>query len=97
MRVLVLGLSVLLGLTACDGPDRSARPESRTVLEFLEDPQGLEETWGRCRNDPGGIGQNAECRNAGHAVERMMMVGREHAIKVLRAQKGDRHGDPGLR
>ena len=40
MRVRVLGLSVLLGLTACDGSDRSARPESRTVLEFLEDPPG---------------------------------------------------------
>ncbi len=84
MRVLVLGLSVLLGLTACDGPDRSARPESRTVLEFLEDPQGLEETWGRCRNDPGGIGENAECRNAGAAKERLMMLGRERAIRSLR-------------
>lgn len=84
MRVFVLGLSVLLGLTACDGPDRSARPESRTVLEFLEDPQGLEETWGRCRNDPGGIGQKAECRNAGAAKERLMMLGRERAIRSLR-------------
>ncbi|MFJ7440062.1 EexN family lipoprotein [Methylorubrum thiocyanatum] len=84
MRVLVLGLPVLLGLTACDGPDRSARPESRTVLEFLEDPQGLEETWGRCRNDPGGIGQTAECRNAGVAKERLMMLGRERAIRSLK-------------
>lgn len=84
MRALVPCLPVLLGLAACDSLDRSAHPGSRTVLEFLEDPRGLEKTWGRCRNDPGGIGQTAECRNAGAAKERLMMLGRERAIRSLK-------------
>lgn len=85
MRAAALCLPMLLGLAACNGNDPPNRPESRTVLEFLEDPHGLDETWARCRNDPGGIGQTAQCRNAGSAKERLMMLGRERAIRSLKS------------
>ena len=54
------------------------------MIEFLEEPAALEEAWARCRNDPGGIGQTPDCANAGHAKERLMMLGRERAIESLR-------------
>lgn len=65
--------------SAADSP----RP-ARTVLQFLEDPAALDETWSRCRNDPGGIGRSPECENAGYAKERSMMLGRERAIESLK-------------
>ncbi|MRI55301.1 hypothetical protein D8770_15210 [Methylobacterium sp. DB1607] len=89
----VLAVALLASLGACNDPgppaqptagETSARPKSRTVLQFLEDPAVLDEAWARCRNDPGGIGDTPDCRNAGHAKERIMMVGREHAIEVLK-------------
>ncbi len=61
------------------------QPKSRTVLQFLEDPAVLDEAWARCRNDPGGIGDTPDCRNAGHAKERIMMLGRERAIQSLKS------------
>jgi predicted small lipoprotein YifL len=88
-----LAVSLLVSLAACNdaGPaaqptadETGQKPKSRTVLQFLEDPAALDEIWARCRNDPGGIGDTPDCRNAGHAKERIMMVGREHAIEVLK-------------
>jgi hypothetical protein len=82
----------LLMLAACGDKanDRSsthsAAPDpakSRTVLEFLENPEALDETWVKCRNDPGGHGKTAECVNAGYAKESLMMLGRERAIQSL--------------
>ena len=83
----------LLMLAACgdkandQSSTRSASPEpakARTVLEFLENPEALDETWAKCRNDPGGLGTTAECVNAGYAKERLMMLGRERAIQSLK-------------
>ena len=54
------------------------------MLQFLEDPAALDETWSRCRNDPGGIGRTPDCENAGYAKERLMMLGRERAIESLK-------------
>jgi hypothetical protein len=85
MRAVALCLPTLL-LAACNGSDQPARSKTRTVLAFLEDPRGFEETWMRCRNDPGGIGQSADCRNAGAAKERLMMLGRERAIRSLKTE-----------
>ena len=85
MKAATLCLPMLLWLAACNGSDLPAAPESRTVLQFLEDPRGLEDTWARCRNDPGGVGQTADCRNAGAAKERLMMLGRERAIRSLKS------------
>lgn len=67
--------------------NRSAPPEpakARTVLEFLENTEALDETWAKCRNDPGGLGATADCVNAGYAKERLMMLGRERAIQSLK-------------
>lgn len=89
--LLVFGL--LLTLAACGdkandkSSSRSTTPEppkARTVLEFLENPETLEETWAKCRNDPGGLGATGECVNAGYAKERLMMLGRERAIQSLK-------------
>ena len=87
-------VTALLALAACnDRTDRNESPpapspsqaaRARTVIEFLEEPAALEEAWARCRNDPGGIGQTPDCANAGHAKERLMMLGRERAIESLR-------------
>jgi hypothetical protein len=90
-------VTALLALAACnDRTDRNEsppapapskaglQPRARTVIEFLEEPAALEEAWARCRNDPGGIGQTPDCANAGHAKERLMMLGRERAIESLR-------------
>lgn len=71
-----------VSLVGCDQAKAPTPP--RTVLYFLEHPAELDETWARCRNDPGGIGDTPDCRNAGNAKERIMMVGREHAIEVLK-------------
>ena len=88
--LLILGV---LALAACnDGrenqrtapPAASAARPVRTVLQFLEDEAALNDAWGRCRNDPGGIGRTVECENAGHAKERLMMLGRERAIESLK-------------
>lgn len=57
---------------------------TRTVLQFLEDTVALDETWPRCRSDPGGFGRTPDCVNAGHAKERLMMLGRERAIQSLK-------------
>ena len=99
MMRMALPLAAALALTACnDGAERggtassraSASPvallpaPARTVLDFLENPAALEESWARCRNDPGGIGQTPECQNAGHAKERVMMLGRERGIDSLK-------------
>jgi len=90
-------VAALLALAACKdradqnpsapapSPSQAAlQPRARTVIEFLEAPAALEEAWARCRNDPGGIGQTPDCANAGHAKERLMMLGRERAIESLR-------------
>ncbi len=83
----------LLMLAACNDKanDRSSThstaPEpakARTVLEFLENPEALDEAWAKCRNDPGGLGTSAECVNAGYAKERLMILGRERAIQSLK-------------
>lgn len=83
----------LLMLASCGekanerSPSRSTSPEppkARTVLEFLENPEALDETWAKCRNEPGGLGATGECVNAGHAKERLMMLGRERAIRSLK-------------
>lgn len=88
-----LAFVLFASLGACNDPgppaqptagEATQKPTSRTVLQFLEAPAVLDETWARCRNDPGGIGDTPDCRNAGHAKERIMMVGREHAIEVLK-------------
>lgn len=77
-----LAFALFASLGACNDP---GQPKSRTVLQFLEDPAALDETWARCRNDPGGIGDTPDCRNAGHAKERIMMLGRERAIQSLKS------------
>lgn len=80
-----LAFALFASLGACNDPGPPAQPRSRTVLQFLEDPAALDDTWGRCRNDPGGIGDTPDCRNAGHAKERIMMLGRERAIQSLKS------------
>jgi hypothetical protein len=83
---------VVLALVACNDSGADKRPTTaadaphpaRTVLQFLENPAALDETWSRCRNDPGGIGQTPDCQNAGYAKERLMMLGRERAIESLK-------------
>ena len=89
----LLILGALLMLAACNDkaneksstrPTASEPAKSRTVLEFLENPEALDETWAKCRNDPGGLGKTAECVNAGYAKERLMMLGRERAIQSLK-------------
>lgn len=89
-----IALALLAAVGACNDSappaqptagEASQKPKSRTVLQFLEDPAALDEAWARCRNDPGGIGDTADCRNAGHAKERIMMLGRERAIKSLKS------------
>ncbi|WP_171015238.1 EexN family lipoprotein [Methylocystis sp. B8] len=89
--LLVFGSLVILaacGDKANDkSPSRSTSPQppkARTVLEFLENPEALDEAWARCRNDPGGLGATGECVNAGYAKERLMMLGRERAIQSLK-------------
>ncbi|GAB6846109.1 hypothetical protein HNR00_003283 [Methylorubrum rhodinum] len=89
---LAFGVVVVLGACNDSGPpaqprasDASHQPKNRTVLQFLEDPAALDEAWARCRNDPGGIGDTPDCRNAGHAKERIMMLGRERAIQSLKS------------
>ena len=89
-----LAFVLFASLSACNDPGPPARPTadeatqkptSRTVLQFLEDSAALNETWARCRNDPGGLGDTPDCRNAGHAKERIMMLGRERAIQSLKS------------
>ena len=89
-----LAFALLACLGACNDPGPPAQPtagetsersKSHTVLQFLEDPAALDEAWARCRNDPGGIGDTPYCRNAGHAKERIMMLGRERAIQSLKS------------
>lgn len=89
-----LSVALLATLGACNDPGPPTQPtagqasrntKSRTVLQFLEDPAALDEAWSRCRNDPGGIGDTPDCRNAGHAKERIMMLGRERAIQSLKS------------
>jgi hypothetical protein len=89
-RTLVFLAALTLGACTDSGADQrspsaadSSRP-ARTVLQFLEDPAALDETWNRCRNDPGGIGRTPECANAGYAKERSMMLGRKRAIESLK-------------
>lgn len=93
MRRLFPLFGSLLLLAACGdkagekSSTQSPPPElarTRTVLDFLEDPGALDETWARCRNDPGGLGKSSDCVNAGYANERLMMLGRERAIKSLK-------------
>jgi hypothetical protein len=87
-----LSFLAVLALIACNDSVADRRSTSaadgsrpaRTVLQFLEDPAALDETWTRCRNDPGGIGRTPECENAGYAKERLMMLGRERAIQSLK-------------
>lgn len=88
---LAFALFVSLGACSDSGPpaqpgarETAQKPTNRTVLQFLEDPAALDETWTRCRNDPGGIGDTPECRNAGQASSRVMMLGRERAIQSLK-------------
>lgn len=90
----LLILSAVLMLTGCNDkanetPSTHSTPseptKTRTVIEFLESPEALDETWSKCRNDPGGLGKTADCVNAGYAKERLMMLlGRERAIKSLK-------------
>lgn len=86
-------LAALLALAACNdstkqnasSPSQAApQPRARTVIELLQEPAALEEAWARCRNDPGGIGRTSDCANAGHAQERLMMLGRERALESLK-------------
>ena len=95
---LVVGVTALAAAGCRDdarqGQDTRPRPprqeatliaaQSRTVLQFLENTALLDETFARCRNDPGGLGQTPDCRNAGHAKERLMMLGRDRAIQRLK-------------
>ena len=82
----------LLALVACNDTGADTRTSAgsdapraaRTVLQFLEDRTALDETWNRCRNDPGGIGRTPECVNASYAKERLMILGRERAIESLK-------------
>ncbi|MGJ0532750.1 EexN family lipoprotein [Methylocystis sp.] len=93
MKQPLLVFGSLLMLAACGdkardkSPSRSTSPEPpkvRTVLEFLENPEALDETWAKCRNDLGVLGATGECVNAGYAKERLMMLGRERAIQSLK-------------
>lgn len=93
MKLFSLIFGSLLMLAACGdnsnskSSSRSTSPaplKARTVLQFLENPEALDETWAKCRNDPGGLGATGECVNAGHAKERLMMLGRERAIQSLK-------------
>lgn len=97
MRSVVLRLPKLLGIAACDELDQTVRARVQTVLALFDDPQRIEDTSGRCRNDPGDVGQSIGCRNANHTVERMMIVGRDHTVVDLMAQHGDRHDNPSVR
>jgi hypothetical protein len=92
IRTLLIFGSLLM-LAACNdkandrSPAHSTAPEpakARTVLDFLQNPEALDDTWAKCRNDPGGLGKTAECVNAGYAKERLMMLGRERAIQSLK-------------
>jgi hypothetical protein len=89
--LLVFGSFLILAACSDKANERSSSrsttpepPNARTVLEFLEHPEALEETWAKCRNDLGGLGATGECVNAGHAKERLMMLGRERAIQSLK-------------
>jgi hypothetical protein len=93
MKRSLLVFGSLLTLAACGdkanekSPFRTTSPEppkARTVLQFLENPEALDETWAKCRNDPGGLGATGECVNAGYAKERLMMLSRERAIQSLK-------------
>jgi len=93
MKRFLLILGSLIMLAACGdqandkSPSRSTSPELpkvRTVLEFLENPEALDEIWAGCRNDPGGLRATGEYVNAGYAKERLMMLGRERAIQSLK-------------
>jgi hypothetical protein len=89
--LLILGPLIMLAACGDKANDKSSSrstspepPKARTVLQFLENPEALDETWAKCRNDPGGLGATSECVNAGYAKERLMMLGRERAIKSLK-------------
>ncbi|MGD9540299.1 EexN family lipoprotein [Methylocystis sp.] len=89
--LVIFGSLVLLAACGDKAKDKSPSrptsaqpPKARTVLEFLENPEALDEAWAKCRNDPGGLGATGECVNAGYAKERLMMLGRERAIQSLK-------------
>ena len=89
--LLIFGSLFMLAACGDKANDKSSThsttPEpakARTVLEFLENTEALDETWAKCRNDPGGLGATGECVNAGYAKERLMMLGRERAIQSLK-------------
>lgn len=61
-----------------------SRPTAPTVVWFLENPDALERTWKLCRSTPGDHGSKPACINAGHAHERVLMLGRERALSSLK-------------
>lgn len=61
-----------------------SRATAPTVIWFLENPDALEGTWKLCRSNPGDHGSKPACVNAGHAHERVLVLGRERALSSLK-------------
>lgn len=88
---LIFGLLLMLAACSDKANDNSSSrsnspepPKARMLLELLENPDALDDTWAKCRNDSGGLGATGECVNASYAKERPMMLGRDWAIQSLK-------------
>jgi hypothetical protein len=92
-----VSLAVLLLLGGCDeqsdktsissdsSPEQLvSRATAPTVVWFLENSDALEKTWKLCRSSPGDHGSKPACVNAGHAHERVLMLGRDRALSSLK-------------
>ena len=92
-----ISLAVLLLLGGCgERPDETStssdsspeqlvsRATAPTVVWFLENADAQERTWKFCRSTPGDHGSKPACINAGHAHERVLMLGRERALSSLK-------------
>jgi len=87
-RSMRIGLGIVVTAISAAGcapaPDRG----SHTVDEYRKDRALLQETLKRCAEDPGTLGNSADCINAREAA-RSVGVGSLRALKPL--QLPDRH------
>jgi hypothetical protein len=54
---------------------------ARTVAFFMEHPDQLEATWGRCNNDPGSLRKDPDCINAAEARKQKLSREIDEALK----------------
>lgn len=83
--ILMLCLGILAG---CDGSNTEKKadqepekPAVRDVQYFLDHPEERKETFAQCKNNPGELGDNADCVNVFAANKKALLEEMKQAVE----------------